>query len=660
MNKRVLVITDSIESGWIDQAGGEGREFDILALGINGEILPQLEAKKYARLSSYRIIDVSEFAQKAQDKVRKFIPSFIYEFPRKEYSGRSLIKLLRAGKGVNLWWFTEMSEKGALRTPFIKRLYSFELIRNATAAEKYDEIWVDVGDIEIIKLLSANENKLPRLRIISKPREASLFWIRVLLGAVKPQISAFARRLLLKAGKSGKTKEIPEKTVLFFSLFPYFWIKSGRGYSENFFRSVPEELGKSAPVRFAVWFSPRFSRFWKEQRELRKAAGQLQLILLENYLNLLDFISTAFLSLSYLLKVLIYRIFIQPKIKAEYEGFNINNIVKSELNHSLQSAEIFKCILMMKALGNLLKKNPVSSLIYRAEFQPHERAIVYGARGRCKTVAFQHQAIGRNHLQYQFPSEEIKRYSSNQNDPDNLPLPDKFLVAGEYPAEVLKNSGFSEADIGICGPARYAGLVNYLKQSKTRSAVRKEYGFSNDQRIFLITTPSVREEMLNLMFSLTRAMNGDGRQPTFLFKSHPVYKHDREVIEIIKNNCPDLKYSFLPDDVCLNDYLVLADALILTGTTVGVESICLGTLPILFENNATFSLNPLSEIRNAYLRVGNSQDLAGALRAVAENDAGLTNIKKNWPAAVKKIFFSLDKDPNARFCSLLKESGVLV
>jgi hypothetical protein len=140
-----------------------------------------------------------------------------------------------------------------------------------------------------------------------------------------------------------------------------------------------------------------------------------------------------------------------------------------------------------------------------------------------------------------------------------------------------------------------------------------------------------------------------------LFKSHPVYKYDEEVIRLIWEIYPAMKYSFLPDGININDYLILSDALLLTGTTVGVEAICLGTMPILFENNATFSLNPLLEIKNSYLSVCDSPTMEQAIRDVLSNDGRLAEIRRNWPSAIKKIFYDIENDPNKKFCSIIDE-----
>jgi hypothetical protein len=120
-----------------------------------------------------------------------------------------------------------------------------------------------------------------------------------------------------------------------------------------------------------------------------------------------------------------------------------------------------------------------------------------------------------------------------------------------------------------------------------------------------------------------------------------------------------MKHDFLEDNIVLNDYLVLSDALIITGTTVGIEAICLGTMPILFENYSTFSLNPLLEISDSYFNVKDIRGLKEALVSVVNNASRTEKIKENWPIAIRKLFYDIKEDPNKRFDDLLCKHGIV-
>lgn len=670
MKKKVLIITDKIKCLWIDEAikkDNRSNHYDILTLGVNSEVGLYVNKEKYDQIESFEFIDVSSYAEAAQKQIRKYIPSFIYEFPRKEFSpNQSVLKFLDMSK-FNLWWFMEMSEKGALRTPFVNWMYYLELIRNAILKEDYQEVWLELEDKVILNLLERNRNKLPQLKIITSlmtlksqfamanRNKGDFSPIRLLANTLGVQLRCFFRHLVLKIIGLNNKKILQKGSLFFFSFFPYFWSKSSKyGIVENFFKSVPEKIRTWAPIYYAVWLTLKPGELWRQQKNIRRDFKQKNIITLESYLGIKDFISIFILSIKYFVRVIKYRFILYGRIKEYYEGWDITNIVVAELNHSLVSPEVFKSVLIMKAAENIIKDVKPAAFIYRIEFQPHERAIVYAMRGKCLGIAFQHQAIARNHLQYFFPPDEIVRSYSGKNNPNNIPLPDKFLVTGEYPFEVLKNGGIPDKDISISGPVRFTKLVEYIKSRKTKSEIRKKYGFNADLHIFLIASPVVRNEMLNLILSLLQALKEIDKDYLFLFKSHPSFKHDKEIVDIINKFCPNMNYSFLADNINLNDYLFLSDAILLTGTTVGIEAICLGTMPILLENTSFFNLNPLLEVKNAYFSVANTKELKNAMLSIINNDGRINEIKANWPAAIKKLFYSLDGDPNERFNFILR------
>lgn len=668
MSKNVLVITDRTDSLWIDQAVKENsldHSFDVLSLGVSGELSVCLCRDKYEKVPSFNIVDINSFAEAAQEKVRKFVPRFIYEFPRKKFgSNRTLLDLFSLPK-FNLWWFMVMPEKGILRSPYIKDLYYLELIRNTLLKKEYNEIWLELDDPDMRKLIESNGEKLPPLRSVIAGRRRSglvknmIFWKKVLLAIIKPLTTTYAQKLALRWIGIRKNTDIPEHSVLFFSFFPYFWIRSAQGFFENFFRNATDRVGELSPVRWLVWLSLGPAALLSQRGEIRDASQRSELIFLQQYLSIKDLLRAILISIRYVFRILKYRTDIEPQIKIEYEGFDISTIVISEFHRSLQGIEVIKSVLMEQAIENVLKFRDVSALVYRIEFQPHERAIEYGAKNMCQTIALQHSAIGRNDLQYFFNHLEISGSLSNKLDLRNLPLPDKLLVAGQYPYDIFKNAGFPEANIEICGPVRYASLVEYKRGVKNRAEIRKKYGFNEEQHIFLIAAPSVREDMLSLMLTLLQVLKRVDNDFVFLFKSHPVFKFDREVVALIDQFYPNMKYSFLPDNVNLNDHLFLSDALILTGTTVGIEAICLGIMPILFENSSTFSLNPLLEIKDSYLNVNNVQGLSEALISVVNAAPRILEIKKNWPNAIKKLFDNIEDDPTVKFTDLLVNRGAL-
>ena len=664
MNKSILVITDKTDCNWLDIAIGNGENhYDLLTLGLNAEGIAYANKDKFDRVKSLNIIDINKYAESAQEKIRTFIPDFIYEFPRKHLNGQSILKLFRL-KSIDFWWFNRMSEKGAWGTPLIKRMYYLELIRNVTLEQEYQEIWAEIEDVSILKLLKTNRRRLYQIKIIGnhrkeKPMNGANFWLRLFKNVFLVQGFYLCRFLLLKLLMPKEIVKREQHSILFFTFYPYFWSKSKTGSTELFFQTLPEQLKKLHPTSYIAWLSLGLRELWSRREGIMSDVKNRNIVLFETYLRFQDFIVIFNISLFYVLRVLRYRLAMERKIKEHYQGYDITNIIVDEFSRCLIDAELMNCILIMKACNRMVMQEKANALIYRVEFQPHERALIYGARDYCTTIAFQHQALARNHLQYFFPKDEITSYYKDRNNPYNLPLADHYLLAGEYPFEVLKQSGFPEEALDICGPVRYSRLVEYLKTKRTKNETRKKYGYDEKEKLFLVASPVTKEDVFSLMFSLSQAISGIEEQALFLFKSHPVVKYDDDIVRIINETASNMKYEILSDDINLNDYLLLSDALILTGTTVGIEAICLGVVPILFENNSSFSLNPLLEIRDSCLCTRNATELKKAILSVMNDDGEVRSVRKNWPGAIKKLFYRIDEDPNKRFIGILEQKGIV-
>ena len=256
MSKNILVITDKTEGLWINKVNGKDNDchFNILTLGINGEVNLYINKEKLFPVEFYKSIDIEPFAESCQEAVRKYIPPFITKFPQKEYlSGTNLLRLLDMGN-FNIWWFTEMSEKGGLRTPFIKRLYYLGLIKTAISCHRYDEVWLELHDKALNGLLVSNREKMPVLIDILKHRssisalKSFAFWKRLFYNNIyKALFGNYVRYMLLALSGILRRKKAPNDSLVFFSFFPLFWIKTSKyGFIENFYRSVPSQINKNS------------------------------------------------------------------------------------------------------------------------------------------------------------------------------------------------------------------------------------------------------------------------------------------------------------------------------------------------------------------------------------------------------------------------------
>lgn len=672
MNKRILIITDKLDSCIINEAIRNKENdsgYDILSLSLDKEANIYLNENKFSKIESLHVVDASLFSESIRGDIREYIKSLLYRLPREEFiPNTSIFKLLQRRR-FNLWWFLEMSEK-SIKTPFTKRIYSFEIIRRTISNKPYQELWVELEDKEITTLLRRNSRKLPPLRFFGASKAGigkslgeyirELFWIRLFINMARTQISCFFRYLVIKLTGLGNDFDLKKNSVVFFSSFPYFWSKSkDSGLIEIFYRNLPVKIKELTPAYFDVWLTTLGPcKLWSDRRKIRENFKEMNIKALESHLTLRDFISNGFFSIGYILTLINYYFRFRPGVREYYHDYDVTNIVTADLNNSLTSLVVFDCKLLMMCCERLARNNKLSALIYRMELQAIEKAVLYGVNRHTLTVAFQHNAFSKDHLQYFFHPDEIENIRRNNAHPNQMPLPDKFLVTGEYAFEVLRGNGIAAGDIGICGPVRYPALREYDKVRPTRDHLRDKYGLKDQNHIFLITFSYEKGSAINLMISLLQAVKDIASDALFLIKSHPLFKFEGQVVDIIRKIRPSLKYKILPDEINLYDYLALCDALILTPSTVGIEAIGLGVVPILFQINSLFSINHLLEVKDACLFTRTVPELKEAISSVIKDDEKIKEIRKNRPNAIKKLFYSLKEDADDKFCGYLKEYAV--
>jgi surface carbohydrate biosynthesis protein (TIGR04326 family) len=346
-------------------------------------------------------------------------------------------------------------------------------------------------------------------------------------------------------------------------------------------------------------------------------------------------------------------------LRASFAGFNVAPLVVNEIYRSMTSSEFFLDLLMMRAFEILTEQLPTRAVIYRVEFQPFEKAILYGIRGKSLAIAFQHSTFGRNYLPYFFVPGEIALYRSNGSESTHMPLPDLVFTTGAYALDVLERNGFPRASLDVCGPVRFARLSKYIRDRQTKAALREKLGLSMSKKVFLVMTSVVREESMSLLAALSFALGELDEAPYIVFKSHPAMPMDGEFKRLVVPTLSDGDYRVLPVDAPIYDYMSLSEGVILAGSTVCLEAMVLGAIPIVFESKVVFDAKSMAEIGQAVLQVSNHRELKKAIGWVSAGDKRVNEMRRFASQAVEAMFYRLDKNPNRQFVSLLEGHGII-
>jgi hypothetical protein len=109
----------------------------------------------------------------------------------------------------------------------------------------------------------------------------------------------------------------------------------------------------------------------------------------------------------------------------------------------------------------------------------------------------------------------------------------------------------------------------------------------------------------------------------------------------------------------LYDFLTLADATVLTSSTVALECLALGRIPIIFETGSVFDPKALEPDECPGLLVRNATELCSAIEGVRSNSRVVAKLKEQADAILNQWFDMEGGDPNLRFMHLLEKQGIL-
>lgn len=606
---------------------------------------------------SWECVPLTDAARVAQGQVREFVPGFVAALPGTSGRNGTLADLLADGDR-NLWWFLEIAEKSPMRGPLINRLYYLALIRTVLRRDPVKEVWIDLDDGPLASVLCRGlAHRIVRVHTGPTRENSAAHAVgRYLIYAMGSWILHVARLALLRVLRTGG-RGATDGSVVFFSFFPAWWNHAHEVIrAERFFGDLPRAIATRVPTQFAVWLSAGVRELWRHRAGLRRWFASGAAIPLQAFVGIAQ--SLEVLAPRHLVRLLRFRFGFASDVSAEFVGFPIGPFVRAEILRSMTGAEFFMDLLLSRAVGRLLAVSQLRALVYRVEFQPFERAILAGVRSRIPTVGFQHSTFGRNYLPYFFDPGGLS-LDAGTVPRDRMPLPDVFMATGNYPRDVMIANGFPPDRIEVCGPVRYAKLLAFRRTRPPGSAIRVDLDLPRNAPIFVVAGSVSRGESVALLTTLRDALTRLSRRPYVVFKSHPALPLDAAFARMVEGVVARDGYRILHPDTPVHEYIAAADGVVLTGTTVGLEAIVLGVIPIVFESAAVFDAKSMQEIAQACFVVHDGDEMARAMTAVIEDDPQVVHRREHWPSAIALMFDRIDLDPIDRFTQVLMKRELI-
>lgn len=668
---RCLVITDGCSDEWIDQArhfSSQQLSWCILPLGMPAELYLRLHERRLAILPRASVLDPAPHAEHAQQSVKDFYLPLMFELPRKSlWRGRSFLTELATSQ-TNLWWFLEISEKSPLRGPIFNQLYFVALVQAVLAERNFAGVWLSLADRTLSRVLKRSPLPCPIADVYCAPRfpwrwrfRASLkrcFAFRMMLIHVRYVLQTIVSQTALWLAGVGHRPAVPLPLMLF-TRYPTLWKRPfDMAAEDSMYAGLQEELRKRTSACYGAWLELSPQEIFRHRRVMKPLFAARDMLVLNCLCRIGDILGL--LSPSYLWRLWQVERRLVRRVQVEFADSDVSSLIRQELRRSLSSTELLNDQLLVRAISRAIEHHKIRGVIHSAEFQPIEKAIWYGARGKARTVAFQHSTIGKNKLQYYFVPGEIAAALDQRNPSMDMPLPDFFLTTGRYPFEVMKANGFPEERIAVCGALRYEKLASWIRKMPESRVLRQAHSISlRDKVLFITLSLESIDDAANLVRSMIQALPEDRQNIMLLIKCHPLASMESKMVDIVKSCGRSVTLKVLPPEASLLDFMAIADAVFLTTSSTAIEAAALGKTTVIYDNASKFTVSPVADVYRIGLSVRSDEEMKWAVERILSGDESLKALQTAAQKEVDCIFSYLDGTAAGRFAHFLQEQRII-
>jgi len=614
-------------------------EWDVLLLGLSNAEFCATTSPAHQSTPRWRLVDPVPHADAAADQCGQFLVDLIERLPRTRVGGTTLHELLRIREG-SLWWLLVISEKGPFRGTLLPQLYKLALIRSVLQAGTYSGVRIDVAEVALAQALRSDPNLHAEFAGgAGRPEHPA----RRLTAAIRSYVysaTAEVGRLLavwslLLWWRHGTTRA-PSHGLASFTFYPNWW---GAPFSSKPSDRFFAQLDQTGLAAHLAWLALP-GELWRNRGQAGRALRALKMIPLQGHVRLSDLWDLV--APRRFANFLRFERGMRPRLTEPFAGFDVGPLVGDELSRSLAGSDPLSCLLMARALTRCVAGSTALTVLFRLEFQPYENALVWGLRGRARSIGFLHYPFGRHYLSTRFTPMEMARYLRAEDPTQDRPLPDGVIACGPVGITHLAESGYPTERCEPCGPQRFGRLATVRRQADSRAATRAKLGLPQDRTVYCVTLAIVEADTEALFAALAAALEKDPAAH-LVVRPHPNRPDgDPALLAALRRLGPD-RAGLMNRDHDLYDHLVAANALVCIGSMVAFEAMSLGCMPVVFENPSTFPALSLAEFADSLFVVRDEQELANALNAVAHESPEFEDKKHLWSETLSRVLGDLDR-----------------
>jgi len=662
-NKKILIIVDSKDSSWIAKRISleENIDYVILPLGITSEAYERPNSK-HLKDNKISFFPIEKIAGQARSNIQGSYPQFMFDLARNPiFNKKSLLDLL-AIEDANMWWLMDTSEKSVLRCSLVNHLYFLELISLAIARFNFEEMWISVKCRSLNRALQsfnpANGRRIKIKVIGNRPKDSSIrnasFAVELTLRRLLLFLLVIFQYCVLLYLRI--RTHLENTKILLLSSYPIMWRNPlSNKPSDRIYGMLPSVLNQWKKTGYLAIIQLLRFPLWRYRKIIKANFEKLNMVPLLVLGKVIDICSI--IHPPYLAKVIRSMHWVKKMRSFERGEFDIAPLIVQEIRCSLSKSELPLNIVWMRSIRRLCEQHAIKFIVHWGEFQPIEKAIWYGSRPcGVKAVSFQHSACTPMFINYHFAAGEIPSYLRYPEAKESMPLPSLFASTGQYAAETLRDAGFPEERIRICGAIRYRGLVDLYLSSWSKQSLRaKLLGLTQSVKVILVAAATKRLDNLNMANSMAAVLTSLTDDVTVLIKCHPLLQMEKEIESIIKELNPKLKCLTFRADVPLHKLIAVSDVMITNSSASGLEAITIGIMSIFFHNPHLYDVSVLYSLQESILLASCASDLEAAFKTVFQDENGLRNRKAHWEENIKNIFYQMDTEAEQRFLAFLKE-----
>jgi hypothetical protein len=623
-NARGLLVIDVYDADEVASLTRDG-EWDVLMLGISESWFRLVAPSLPPSTGRLAFVDGHECAAEAHEQVRAFVLEAWPRLSGSVISGASLADRLTA-LGSS-WWYLETAEKAPYRTPLIFQLYWLALLELVGRRREYRRIVVATSRRWLADVLERGRLPMEVKRLPPAPDHPTRGYWRGVGGAVASvlltRLAGWLARWPEEAGRGG---------AWIFSFLPAWWtgVLDARYARDRFFSAPPDG------VRGVSWLSGVWA--WRERRALKSFIAERRIAVLQRYVPVRALVQL--LSPARLYAVARVRRHVRRLAGFPFAGVDVAPLLADDVSRSLTSGELPQDQLIEAASARFAKTRRPECILYRAEFQPPEFALLIGLTSIARTVGFVHYPFGRRYLPV--------------SGAQDRPAPSAMIACGDAGRRHLVESGYPPSQIALCGPQRHVALLEYLSRPRDRNGLRRQLGVDTDLPAVLVATALAEEDTEALFGALIQVLPSLG-PCRVLVRTHPNRPAGDAALARALEALGSDRATRVGAHVSLYETIEASDVLVTIGSTVAFEAMALGCQPVLFEAPATYAATSLVEFEDAIYIARDPETLRVALSEVLSAAPPARARRRRWTAAVASTLGDLEKPLDSQLTRALAE-----